>query len=88
MAASLKKVSDLPKEASALLHANSQASPSTSRPDSSLGKSEQILSFLDKEEKEVILLGDTNCDFTVKEGTVMDSNDKYLTDIYELFTFK
>ena len=51
-------------------------------------KLEQILSFLDKEEKEVILLGDTNCDFTVKEGIAMDSNSKHLTNIYELFTFK
>ena len=54
----------------------------------SFSKLELILSFLDKEEKELILLGDTNCDFTVKEGVVMDSNAKHLTNIYELFTFK
>ena len=46
----------------------------------------EILSFLDKEEKEVILLGDTNCDFTVKEGIAMDSNAKHLTNNYELIT--
>ena len=59
-----------------------------SNPVESFSKLELILSFLDKEEKEVILLGDTNCDFTVKEGIVMDSNAKHLTNIYELFTFK
>ena len=55
-----------------------------SNPVESFSKLELILSFLDKEEKEVILLGDTNCDFTVKEGIVMDSNAKHLTNIYEL----
>ena len=40
------------------------------------------------EEKEVIFIGDTNCDFTVKEGITMDSNAKHLTNIYELFTLK
>ena len=59
-----------------------------SDPVETFSKLEQILSFLDKEEKEVILLGDTNCDFTVKEGIAMDSNSKHLTNIYELFTFK
>ena len=59
-----------------------------SNPVESFSKLELILSFLDKEEKEVILLGDTNCDFTVKEGIVMASNAKHLTNIYELFTFK
>ena len=59
-----------------------------SDPVETFSKLEQILSFLDKEEKEVILLGDTNCDFTVKEGIAMDSNSKHLTSIYELFTFK
>ena len=59
-----------------------------SNPVESFSKLELILSFLDKEEKEVILLGDTNCDFTVKEGIVMDNNAKHLTNIYELFTFK
>ena len=88
MAESLKRVSDLPKEASALLYANSQASPSTSRSESSLGKPEQILSFLDKEEKELIFLGDANCDFTVEENIVMDSNAKHFINIYELFAFK
>ena len=62
------------------------------RPHSSLvesfSKLEPILSFLDKEEKEVFLLGDTNCDFTVKEGIAMGSNAKRLTNIYVLFTSK
>ena len=59
-----------------------------SDPVKSLNKLEQTLSFLDKEEKEVILLGDTNCDLTVKEGITLDSNAKHLTDIYDLFTYK
>ena len=59
-----------------------------SDPVESFNKLEQSLSFLDKEEKEVILLGDTNCDFAAKEGLALDSNAKYLTNIYELFTFK
>ena len=59
-----------------------------SNPVESFSKLEPIISFLDKEEKEVILLGDTNCDFTEKKGIVMDSNAKHLTYIYELFTFK
>ena len=36
-------------------------------PVESFNKLELILSFLDKEEKKVILLGDTNSDFTVKK---------------------
>ena len=39
MAKNLKRLSDLLKEASALLEASIQASPSTSRSDSSLGQS-------------------------------------------------
>ena len=49
-----------------------------SNPVESFSQLELILSFLDKEEKEVILLGDTNCDFAVKEGIAMDSNSKYI----------
>ena len=56
-----------------------------SDPVESFNKLELILSFLDKEEKEVILLGDKNCDFTAKEGIALDSNAKHLTNIYELF---
>ena len=59
-----------------------------SDPVESFNKLDQILSLLDKEEKEVILLGDTNCDLTVKEGIALDSNAKHLTDIYDLFTYK
>ena len=58
-----------------------------SDPVASFNKLELILSFLDKEEKEAILLDDTNCDFTAKEGIVLDSNAKHLIDIYELFPF-
>ena len=61
---------------------------SPSDPVESFNKLELILPFIDKDEKEVILLGDTNCDFTVKEGITMDSNAKHLTNIYELLTFK
>ena len=34
----------------------------------SLDKLEKVLSFLDKEGKEIILLGDTNCDLTPKQA--------------------
>ena len=59
-----------------------------SDPVESFNKLELILSFLDKNEKGVILLGDTNCDFNAKEGIALDSNAKHLTNIYELFTFQ
>ena len=59
-----------------------------SDPVESFNKLELILSFLDKEEKEVILLGDTNCDFTVKECIALDSNARHLPNIYELFIFR
>ena len=59
-----------------------------SDPVESVDKLELMLSFLNKEEKDVILLGDTNCDFTAKEGIALDSNAKHLTNIYKLFTFQ
>ena len=48
---------------------------------------ENVLSFLDKEGKEIILLGDTNCNFS-PEAFEKDSNSKNLLSIYNLFNFK
>ena len=48
---------------------------------------ENFLSFFDKEGKEIILLGDTNCNFS-PETSEKDSNDKNLHSIYNLFNFK
>ena len=56
-------------------------------PDKSFLMLEKTLSFLDKENKEIILLGDTNCDLTPKQaGQPIDS--KHKIDFYELFSFK
>ena len=58
-------------------------------PVESFNKLEKILSFLDKENKEIILLGDTNCDLSPKPaGQPMDNDSKHLLDLYELFSFK
>ena len=46
-----------------------------------------VLSFLDKEGKEIILLGDTNCNFS-PEAIEKESNPKNLLSIYNLFNFK
>ncbi len=60
-----------------------------SDPVASFGKLENALSFLDKEGKEIILLGDTNCDLTPKQNeTPIDNDSKHMLDLYELFTFK
>ena len=48
---------------------------------------ENVLSFLDKEGKEIILLGDTNCNFS-PETSEKDSNAKNLHSIYNPFNFK
>ena len=55
----------------------------------SFDKLEKVLSFLDKEGKEIILLGDTNCDLTPKLAEQpIDNNSKHMLDLYELFSFK
>ena len=48
---------------------------------------EKILSNLDKEGKELILLSDTNCDFGNKEN-LTDSNAKHLSNIYNIYSLK
>ena len=52
-------------------------------------KMEKALSYLDTEGKELILLGDTNCDFGSKEnGRLTDSNAKLLSNIYNIYSLK
>ena len=52
-------------------------------------KLEKVISYLDKEGKEIILLGDTNCDLTTVRQNVqpMEGNSKHICHIYELFNF-
>ena len=50
----------------------------TSDPVDSFKKLELNLSSLAKEEKKVILFGDTNCDIKMKQGVLMDNNAKQL----------
>ena len=60
-----------------------------SDPGASFDKLEKVLSFLDKEGKEIILLGDTNCYLTPKQAEQpIDNNSKHMLDLYELFSFK
>ena len=48
---------------------------------------ETVLSYLDTEGKELILLGDTNCDFSSKENDrVTDGNAKHLSNIYNIYS--
>ena len=59
-----------------------------SDPVGSFNKLEKALSFLDKEGKEMILLGDTNCDLTPKQAEQpIDNDSKHMLDLYELFSF-
>ena len=49
----------------------------------------RVLSFLDKEGKEIILFGDTNCDVPANQAEQPTDNDsKHMLDFYELFSFK
>ena len=60
-----------------------------SDPVGTFDKLEKVLSFLDKEGKEIILLGDTNCDLTPKLAEQpLDNDSKHMLDLYELFSFK
>ena len=44
-------------------------------------KLESVLSFFDNENKEVIILGYTNCDLT--ENAVLDNNARHMLKIYD-----
>ena len=61
-------------------------------PNSPIGsfiKLEKVLSFLDKEDKELILLGGTNCDLIPKcVEQPIDNETKHLLSLYELFNFE
>ena len=60
-----------------------------SDPVASFDKLEKVLSYLDKEGKEIILLGDTNCDLATKQAEQpIDNDTKHVTSLYELFSFK
>ena len=60
-----------------------------SDPVDSFDKLEKALAFLDKEGKEIILLGDTNCDLAKKStDQPLDNNAKRISSLYELFSFK
>ena len=59
-----------------------------SDPVESFIKLETNLSYLDREGEDIILLGDTNCDFTsIPKGQLSDNNAKHLCSIYDLFSF-
>ena len=58
-------------------------------PVDSFNKLEKALAFLDKEGKEIILLGDTNCDLAKKStDQAPDNYAKHISSLYELFSFK
>ena len=60
-----------------------------SDPVDSFSKLEKALAYLDKEGKEIIFLGDTNCDLAKKStDQPLDNNAKHICDIYELFSFR
>ena len=49
---------------------------------------ENAISHLDRENKELLLLGDTNCDLSNKvAGLVTEGNTKHICNLYELFCF-
>ena len=59
-----------------------------SAPVASFNKLEKALSFLDKEGKEMILIGDTNCDLIAKTtDQPIDNDSKHMVDLYGLFSF-
>ena len=60
-----------------------------SDPVDSFNKMEKVLSYLDREGKEIILLGDTNCDLTKRAPyQPADNNAKHISSLYELFSLK
>ena len=57
-----------------------------SDPVGSFKKLEANLTYLDKEGKEIILLGDTNCGLSNgPDGQLRDNNSKHICDLYGLF---
>ena len=60
-----------------------------SSPVCSFNELEHVLSYLDQEGKEIILVGDTNCDLAkTKADQPMDNDVKHLCNLYELFSLK
>ena len=60
-----------------------------SEPVDIFAKMQQILSFLDREGKEISLLGDTNCDLSNHAlGQSVENNTRHVCDLYELFSFE
>ena len=58
-----------------------------SDPVGTFSKMENVLSYLDKEGKEIILLGDTNCDLTITApDQPAENNSKHICSLYELFS--
>ena len=58
-------------------------------PVGSFSKLEKVLSYLDKEGKEIFLLGDTNCDLTITAPDLPPGNNsKHIRSLYELFSLK
>ena len=52
-------------------------------------KLETVISFLDKEVKEIILLSDTNCDLTKRiEDQPIKNDGRIMSEVYDLFSFK
>ena len=48
----------------------------------------KVLSYLNKKGKEIILLGDTNCDLTTKQADQrIDNGTGHVISLYELFSF-
>ena len=59
-----------------------------SDPVGSFDRLEKVLAYLDREGEEMILLVDTNCDFTRRlNDELIDNNAKHMANIYELFSF-
>ena len=60
-----------------------------SDPVGSFSKLERVLSYLDKEGKEIILLGDTNCDLTITAPDLPPGNNsEHIRSLYDLFSLK
>ena len=55
-----------------------------------LFKLEKVISYFDREVKEIILLGDTNCDLKIvkQNEQLAEGNSKHSCRIYELFNFQ
>ena len=52
-------------------------------------KSERVLSYIDRENKEIILVGDTNCDLSQEGGRLpLDSHTRHLLNMYQPFSLK